>query len=148
MNSKRHSFLIVILMAAAAFLGSCYHIATKSLPDFEHPFASLTVTYFCAACLSLVTLLVIANSPKICEAYRALDIKSLLIGLMLVGVDGSVFYLYSKCASGLAETPLIISSAQTLVTVLAGVLLFSERPRLSNYVGMLLCLAGAFLAAL
>jgi len=146
MNNKRHSFRIVILTAAAAFLGSCYHIATKSLPDLEHPFASLSVTYFCAACLSLAMMLITVKG-KSREAYCALNIKSVVIGLMLVGVDGSIFYLYSKCASGLAETPLIISSAQTLVTVLAGVLLFSEHLRLLNYIGIILCLAGAFLAA-
>lgn len=149
MSVRRHSLLLIALLIAAALCGSCYQVATKSLPSFRHPFASLTVTYFVAGILCCIAWLVLSGKKRqIGTAFRTLNWKSYFIGVMLVGVDGSIFYIYARFAGGLAETPLILSAAQTLFTLMTGVLFFSERPRPSNCVGMLLCIAGAFMAAM
>lgn len=145
---KLHRFMIAFLIAAA-LCGSCYQVATKSLPAFEHPFASLAVTYFVAGILCCSSWLLLSGKKgEIGTVFRMLNWKSYFIGCMLLGIDGSIFYIYSRFAGGLAETPLILSVAQTLLTVIVGVLFFAERLRLSNCIGMLLCLAGAFMASM
>lgn len=147
MNTRKQRIMYITMLLLAAVCGTCYHTVTKMLPDFDHPFASLTVSYLTSAVCCFLILLVVNSKAQtsIAASFAQLNWKSIAIGVVLVGVEAGIYYLY-KSGSALSVTPLVLSVAQTIITVIVGVLLFKEKISLANSVGIILCLAGAYLA--
>jgi drug/metabolite transporter (DMT)-like permease len=137
--------IFIWMLVLAAICGTAYHMMTKMLPDLHQPFASLCVTYFMGAIICFLLLVFFCGFKGVVPAFAALDIKSFLIGIALVGVETGIYFLY-KAGSAITVTPLLLSSAQTVLTLLIGLLLFREELSAVNLAGIFLCLAGSYLA--
>ena len=137
-------FLLSLLLAA--FAGASYHFLTKTLPEFKYPFASLVVSYLAAAAICLILAALFSGKDgkgAFAAAFRSLNVKSVLVGLALIGIDSGVFFLY-RLGGEVSVISILTSALQSLLLVLIGILVFRERVTPTNVLGMVLSLGGVY----
>lgn len=133
-----------ILILVSAISNTSFHSLTKSLPKMDHPFASLTVSFFIGSAMCVLLLLLTKGGQSVSEAFCSLNWISAFIGVLLFGIETSLYYLY-RGGSPISSTALVISVVQTIFNLLLASLLLREDLKPVNIIGIVMCLAGTFL---
>ncbi len=111
----------------------------------NHPFASLTISYFIGALVCFFLLIIEHRGHNISYSFLELNWTSILIGIVLVGVETGLYYLY-KNGNYLSSTALIISVAQTITNTITAYIIFRERPSAVIVLGLIIGVTGSYLA--
>jgi len=111
----------------------------------ETPFASLSISFFTASAICFLLLSITRGTQSILQLFQQLNWISVLIGVILFGMETVLYYLY-RHGSPLSSTALIISVLQTILNLFAALLLFQQDLKWVNILGIVLGLFGAYLA--
>jgi len=122
-----------------------YHVSQKSIPPTAPPVLSLLVSYGVAIAGTLLLLPFFPVRLPIRDAWRQLNWASAAVGLSAVGIELG-FLLAYRAGLRVSLGSAAASAAVAAVLVPTGFFFFSERISAGNAVGVLLCVAGLFLA--
>lgn len=121
-----------------------YQICAKSVPSGIHPLASLTVTYLVGALASGVLYYALSSEPNILKEYGKLNLASVILGLVVVGLEAGWLYAY-KAGWQVSTGYIVQSSVLAVGLLLVGYLLYQEALTWNKIAGVLVCLAGLLL---
>ena len=122
-----------------------YHAAQKSIPAGAPPLLSLVVSYGVAIAGTLALLPFFPVRAPLARALRQLNWASAAIGLTIVGVELG-FLLAYRAGWRVSVGAAVSNAAVAALLVPVGLLVFGERLSGVNVFGLLLCVAGLFLA--
>lgn len=131
-----------VLVVIAA--NTMYHICSKSTPANVQPFASLTVTYLVAACLSAILFFITSRDKNLLAAAANLNWASLLLGCAIVALEFGYLSIY-RAGWNISTGSLVANIGLACVLLLVGVLFYQERIQWREAFGFLLCLGGIVL---
>lgn len=134
-----------VYIITCAVCNTIFHAFTKALPKMDHPFASLTISFFTGSVVCLLLLLLTEGWKNVPAVFAELNWISAIIGVLLFGIETTLYYLYHG-GSPISSTALIISVVQTIFNLFIAILLFHEHMKPINLIGIALCLIGSFLA--
>ena len=118
-----------------------YQICAKSVPEGANPFASLVITYLISAAFSLIMFCLTRNGATLGEAFRRLNVSSVILGIALVGLEVGSIYLYK--AGWNVNTGFVVHSAIVAVCLLiVGYFLYAEKITPSKLAGTAICMLG------
>ena len=122
-----------------------YHVAQKSIPAAAPPVASLLVSYAVALVGTLALLPFYPVPAPVGRGFRQLNWASAAIGVCIVGVELG-FLLAYRAGWRVSIGAAVSNAAVAALLVPVGLLAFHERLSGVNVLGLLLCVAGLFLA--
>lgn len=122
-----------------------YHVAQKSIPPAAPPVASLLVSYAVALVGTLALLPFYPVPAPVGRGFRQLNWASAAIGVCIVGVELG-FLLAYRAGWRVSIGAAVSNAAVAALLVPVGLLAFHERLSGVNVLGLLLCVAGLFLA--
>jgi drug/metabolite transporter (DMT)-like permease len=122
-----------------------YHVAQKSIPAGAAPVTSLVVSYVVALLGTLALLPFFPVRGSLGRSLRELNWASVVIGICIVGVELG-FLLAYRAGWRVNIGAAVSNAAVAALLVPVGLLLFHERLSGVNALGLLLCVAGLFLA--
>ena len=133
------TWLGVAIVGAAA-----YHIVLKLTPAGVNPYLSLAVTYAVVTVAFAAAFLVLPGNVTTRVAFGQLNWTAWVLGLVIVFLDLAFLMVY-RGGFEVSLGQIVTQSGTALVLLLAGVAFFSERLRLVNIGGILLCIAGLWM---
>jgi len=122
-----------------------YHVAQKSIPSGAPPVGSLLVSYGVALLGTLALLPFFPLPSPAARSLRGLNWASAVIGLAIVGVELG-FLLAYRAGWRVSVGAAVSNAAVAVLLVPIGVFAFQEKLSGVNALGLLLCVAGLFLA--
>ena len=122
-----------------------YHVAQKSIPATAPPVASLAVSYGVALIGTLALLPFFPFRMPLARGFRELNWASAAIGITIVGVELG-FLLAYRAGWRVSVGAAVANAAVAALLVPVGLLVFHEKLSSLNALGLLLCVAGLFLA--
>jgi len=122
-----------------------YHLAQKSIPAAAPPLVSLLVSYGVAILGTLALFPFFPIRAPFGRAVRELNWASFAIGVTIVGVELG-FLLAYRAGWRVSVGAAVSNAAVAALLVPVGLVLFHERLSGVNVFGLLLCIAGLFLA--
>lgn len=131
---------IIIVVLSNTF----YHICAKSTPQNLNPFASLSVTYFVGAIVSLVLYFFTVKNPDLITEYGKLHWSSFVLGFAIVGLEAGFLLMY-RVGWNISTGQVIASIVLAIVLVFVGYLLYKEAITISKVAGILVCMLGLYL---
>lgn len=131
---------IIIVVLSNTF----YHICAKSTPETLNPFASLSVTYFVGAIVSVILYFTTAKSPNLLIEYGKLHWSSFVLGIALVGLEAGFLFMY-RVGWSVSTGQVVSSIILAVVLVFVGYLFYKEAITVSKIAGILVCMVGLYL---
>ena len=122
-----------------------YHIILKLTPAGANPLLSLTLTYGAVTVLFAGVLVLAPGEFAWREEMRHLNWTAIALALAIIGLDLGFILLY-RTGFEVSLGALVTQTAAAMLLVGIGVLVFREKLDLSHGVGIVLCLAGLWLA--
>jgi multidrug transporter EmrE-like cation transporter len=122
-----------------------YHVAQKSIPAGAPPVASLAVSYGVALLGTFALLPFFPLRMPAARSLRELNWASAAIGVSIVGVELG-FLLAYRAGWRVSVGAAVANAAVAAMLVPIGLLVFHERLSGVNALGLVLCVAGLFLA--
>ncbi len=122
-----------------------YHVAQKSIPPEAPPVLSLLVSYGVAIAGTLALLPFFPVRAPLARAVRQLNWASATIGLTIVGVELG-FLLAYRAGWKVSVGAGVSNAAVAALLVPVGLIAFGERLSALNVFGLVLCVAGLYLA--
>ncbi len=132
-------FYSSILVAVCSTI--LYHITIKFTPADANPALSLIVTYSTAIILCVILLFFIPLKSNLAEGLKQLNWASIGLAFALVGLEMGFILVY-RAGWNISIAAIVVNVAVTVLLVPLGILLFSEKLSMMNYVGLLMCIAG------
>lgn len=120
-----------------------YHLISKNTPASVNPFAGLTVTYG-TALLGSIILMLITKKTTVYEEIRQLNITNLLMGIVIIGVEGGYMLMYQK-GWEVSKGALIANISIAVILFFLGKMLFNENVSIQKIMGIAFCIIGIFL---
>ncbi len=133
------TWLGVAIIGAAA-----YHIVLKLTPVGVNPYLSLAVTYAVVTLAFAAAYLVLPGNVATRVAFGQLNWTAWVLGLVIVFLDLAFLMVY-RGGFQVSLGQIVTQAGTALVLLLVGVAFFSERLRLVNVAGILLCIAGLWM---
>jgi drug/metabolite transporter (DMT)-like permease len=124
--------------------GVIYHVSAKSLPKELNPALILVVAYATALCGSLAVYVMLPADRAAPAASRVLNPAVISVGLGATMIELGYVLTY-RAAWPVSVAAILINSMVSVLLVVVGTSVFSERLSLSRAFGVALCLAGAWL---
>lgn len=118
-----------------------YNIIVKETPGKANPFLSLVVTYLAGAAITFVFYLVSAKNQSILQNFRQLNWTSYALGAAIVGLEAGYIYLY-RAGWQISVGSLAANIALAVALLAVGALMYKEVIRVTQGIGVVLCLAG------
>ena len=118
-----------------------YHLLQKSTPRTINPFFSLSLTYFCALILSVVSAFLSPSPVRVVFSWKQTNWASIACGAAVFGAELAYLLAY-RASWDLKRLSLITNVIAAIVLVPLGVVLFRERLSPRIVVGIVLCIAG------
>lgn len=121
-----------------------YQICAKSTPESLNPFASLTITYFVGAAVSVVVYFITSEGQSLIAEWKGINWTTFVLGLAIVGLEAGSIYMYKagwNMNTGYIVKALILSIA--LIAI--GYFLYKENLSMTKVAGIGVCLIGLFL---
>ena len=128
-------------LALVIVSNTLYQICAKSVPGKINPFASLTITYLIAALASALLYLVLGGNGNIIEEYRKLNWAPLVLGIVIVGLEGGWIYAY-KAGWPVSIGQVVHGALLGIILIFVGALLYKEPITWNKLVGIAICLVG------
>jgi predicted permease len=136
---------MLLPMAVVVVSSILYHVGQRSIPTDAPPLLSLLVSYGVAVVGTLALLPFFPVPSPLARGLRQLNWASVAIGLTIVGVELGFLLAYRagwKISVGAAVSNAAVAALLVPVWLLA----YGERLSGVNVLGLLLCVAGLFLA--
>lgn len=124
--------------------GVVYHVSAKSLPKDLNPALILVGAYGTALLTSLAAYLVLPFDQTATAASRLLSPAVISVGLGAAMIELGYVLTY-RAAWPVSVASILINSVVSVLLVAIGAVMFSERLSLARAIGVVLCLAGAWL---
>ena len=121
-----------------------YHIFQRSTSTTVNPALAFIITYIVSLLLCLILLLFLPLKDGLPAELRKLNWASFALALALVGLEIG-FLLAYRSGWDLGNAALMSNVSAAILLVPLGVLLFRERPTLTNLVGVVVCIIGLIL---
>jgi len=137
-------FYFSIALTVAANI--VYHVAQKSIPKGVNPVVSVLVTYLVAIGVTLLLLPVLAGPGEVKTSLRQLNWATYAIGIAIVAIEVGFLLVY-RSGWDLSVASVTASAAIAVLLLPIGVFVFRERVSATNFLGILLCLAGLVLVS-
>lgn len=134
-------------IALVVLSNTVYHICAKCQPEAVHPMASLTVTYLVAAVVSGVLYFSMSRGGSIVEEYKKLNWASVVLGVVIVGLEAGFIYAY-KAGWSVSVAQIVASSVLAVILIFVGMFLFKETLTWNKIAGLVVCMAGLVLVNL
>lgn len=131
-----------ILLVAGA--NTFYNICAKSTPDGINAFASLSVTYFIGAVLSIILFFITGNQKNFITEISKANWTSLVLGMSVVALEFGYISIY-RAGWKISMGSLVANISLACVLMLLGLLVYKETISLRQAVGMIVCIIGLFL---
>jgi len=121
-----------------------YHVFQKSIPQQFNPFISLIITYITAMVFSLILLPFYNTNITLVEHFRLSLWPSVALGLAIVGLE--IGFLLAYRAGWDISIAAVFSNISVAIFLLpVGLLIYKENFTKTNFVGVILCIAGLVL---
>ncbi len=131
---------ILLVICANTF----YNISAKSTPTAINPFASLSITYFFAAFLSILLFLKTSAQKNFIVEIAKANWTTLVLGIAVVALEFGYISIY-RAGWKISIASLFANIGLACVLLILGLLLYKESISLRQVFGMLLCVLGLFL---
>lgn len=122
-----------------------YQLSQKSIPRGLDPVFSVFVSYLTALALTAL-LLPLAASRPLRESWRATTWASVGVGVSACVIEFGFLWVY-RSGWNISLAPVVTGAALAALMIPIGVLLYRERISAVNAAGLVLCLAGVYLAS-
>lgn len=123
-----------------------YHLICKNTPSSVNPFAGLIVTYG-TAFLGSIILMFITKKTTVYEEIQQLSITNLLMGFVIIGVEGGYMLMYQK-GWEISKGSLIANISIAVILFFIGKMFFNESVSIQKILGIIACIIGIFLVNL
>ena len=131
-----------ILIVVAA--NTLYNISTKLTPSKVHPFASLFITYFTAALLSILLFFVTSENKNIITEVQKTNWTAVALGFSVVALEFGYIYIY-RVGWNVSTGSLVANITLACVLLIIGVFIYKENISVHQILGMVLCAIGLLL---
>lgn len=133
-------------IALALAIGStvAYHLITKLMPAGAHPVAMLLTAYLFVCLLCAGVLLVTPSEAGLRSHFAHVNWTAPALAAVVVLLDLSFILLY-RSGFPVSLGALVTQVAAALALLGLGFLFFKDRLTNTNFVGVVLCLAGLWL---
>ena len=122
-----------------------YQVSQKSIPRGLDPVFSVFVSYLTALAITAL-LLPLAASRPLRESWRATTWASVGVGVSACVIEFAFLWVY-RSGWNISLAPVVGGAALAALLIPIGVLLYRERISAVNAAGLVLCLAGVYLAS-
>lgn len=120
-----------------------YNISAKSTPSAMNAFASLSITYFASAALSLI-LFFASSKANLLHEYSKMNWASVMLGISMVFLEFGYINIY-RAGWKISIASLVANIALACALLFIGYLFYKENITLRQIIGMLVCALGLFL---
>lgn len=117
-----------------------YQVCTKSVPDIN-PLASLTVTYFIGALISLILFFALYKDVNLIKEYAKINWASIVLGISIVGLEVGFIYAY-RAGWNISTASIVQSVVLTIALIFVGIFAYKEKITATNILGIVICLIG------
>lgn len=131
---------IIVVVAA----NTLYNISAKLMPGEVHPFASLTITYFTAALLSILLFFITSENKNIIPEIQKINWTTVALGFSIVALEFGYIYVY-RVGWNVSTGSLVANICLACVLLIVGILIYKENISLHQILGMALCVIGLLL---
>lgn len=131
---------IIIVVAA----NTLYNISTKLTPSEVHPFASLSITYFIAALLSILLFFITSENNNIITEIQKTNWTAVALGFSVVALEFGYIYIY-RVGWNVSTGSLVANISLACVLLIVGVFIYKENISFHQILGMAFCTIGLFL---
>jgi drug/metabolite transporter (DMT)-like permease len=138
---KRSMVLYWSAIALAVLANVFYHVIQKKTPGAANPALTLAVTYLVAAAVCFAVFLVLPGRAGLLAELKRLNWTAAALGIAIIGLELG-FLLAYRTGGNVNTSALIANIAVSVILVPVGLLLFGEKLKPVNIVGMVLCIAG------
>jgi len=121
-----------------------YHLCSKETPSNINPFASLTITYFIGALVSLVLYFTINKGGNLIQEYKNINWSGIVLGLAIVGLEAGSIYMY-KSGWNVSSGYIVHSIILSICLIFIGALVYHEAITITKIAGVLICMFGLYL---
>jgi uncharacterized membrane protein len=131
---------IIIVVAA----NTLYNISAKLTPSEVHPFASLSITYFTAALLSILLFFITSENKNIITEIQKTNWTAIALGFSVVALEFGYIYIY-RVGWNVSTGSLVANISLACVLLIVGVFIYKENISFHQIFGMALCAIGLLL---
>jgi drug/metabolite transporter (DMT)-like permease len=128
-------------IALAVLANVAYHVIQKKTPEAANPALTLSATYFVAAVVCFAAFLVLPGRGSIGLEFARLNWTSAALGIAIIGLELG-FLLAYRAGGNVNTAALVANIAVSVILIPVGLLLFGEKLKPVNIVGIVLCVAG------
>lgn len=131
---------IIIVVAA----NTLYNISAKLTPSEANPFASLSITYFTAALLSILLFFITSENKNILTEIQKTNWTSVALGFSVVALEFGYIFIY-RVGWNISIGSLIANISLACILLLVGIFIYKDTISLHQILGMTLCMIGLLL---
>jgi uncharacterized membrane protein len=131
---------IIIVVAA----NTLYNISTKLTPSEIHPLASLSITYFTAALLSILLFFITSENKNLITEIQKTNWTAIALGFSVVALEFGYIYIY-RVGWNVSTGSLVANISLACVLLIVGVFIYKETISFHQILGMALCAIGLLL---
>ncbi|MBV7272772.1 EamA family transporter [Clostridium sp. PL3] len=131
---------IIIVVAA----NTIYNISAKLTPSEVHPLASLSITYFTAALLSILLFFITSENKNVITEIQKSNWTAVVLGLSIVALEFGYIYIY-RVGWNVSTGSLVANISLACVLLIVGVFIYKENISFHQILGMVLCAVGLLL---
>lgn len=137
-------FAYILPLLIVILSNTIYQVCAKSLPEDLDPFASLTVTYFVSAVISLALYYALnRGGSSFMQELRKLNWVPFVFGIVLIGLEAGFIYAY-KAGWKVSTLSIVQSAFLAVILLIVGFVLYKEPLTLNKLAGVAICLAGLY----
>lgn len=118
-----------------------YNVVGKAVPDEANPFATLIITYLVSLIASTVLFFAVSPHASLLSALSGLNWASFALGITIVLIDVSVIMVY-RVGWDISVGTLVGNIGVSVLSVIAGIVFWSESLTFVMIIGIVFCLAG------
>lgn len=131
---------IIIVVAA----NTLYNISAKLTPSEVHPFASLSITYFTAALLSVLLFFITNENKNIITEIQKTNWTAVALGFSVVALEFGYIYIY-RVGWNVSTGSLVANISLACVLLIIGVFIYKDNISFHQTLGIALCIIGLLL---
>ena len=128
-------------MALIILANVFYQLSAKAVPEGMNPFASLTITYFVGAVVSMIFYFVLSKDTNIVQEYQKTNWAPFVLGLTVVGLEAGFIYAF-KAGWPVSMAQIIQAAVVAVILIFVGYAVYHEPISWNKICGIVVCLIG------
>ncbi len=130
--------LSIVIIVASNII---YNITQKSTPQRANPFAALLATYFTAAVIAFIGLMLSKEQKSLLHSFENLNWTSIALGVSIVGLEFGYLMAY-RAGWDISIGSLVANILLAVILIPVGIIIYKEGFSITKVFGALLCIAG------